>query len=90
MEFRNDIHAGKLPPQLPIRKGEICIIPPKAGMRYHDIMSLTVAQKAKIKKILTTYQRNVRNVVKQHKQAVTSTVEEHDKQKAEGIRKLIG
>ncbi len=52
-------------------------------------MPLTAEQKAKIKDILLKYRRDVRQVVRQHQELVTTTVEEHDKQKTEEIlRKL--
>lgn len=52
-------------------------------------MSLTADQKAKIKKILLSYQRDVRTIVKKHKMAVGAAVTEMDKKKTEEIHRLI-
>lgn len=52
-------------------------------------MPLTAEQQAKIKDILLKYRRDVRQVVRQHRELVTTAVENHDKQQTEAIlRKL--
>ncbi len=52
-------------------------------------MALTAQQKAKIKKIIHAYDRDVRKIVAKHKQVVIKAVEDLDKRKAEKIKQLI-
>ena len=52
-------------------------------------MALTAVQKAKIKKILTDYRREVRAIVTKHKTEISKAVEDLDKQKADKIKKTI-
>lgn len=52
-------------------------------------MPLTAEQKSQIKKILQDYRRDVRSLVKKHKQLVVKTIETMDQKKAEKIKQLI-
>jgi hypothetical protein len=52
-------------------------------------MALTSTQKAKIKKIISQYDREVRGIVANHKKTIVKAVLDLDKQKAEKIKKLI-
>jgi hypothetical protein len=52
-------------------------------------MPLTADQKAKIKQILAAHRRDVRTLVKKHKQEIVKTVEELDAVKTKKIKRII-
>jgi|GEM_PF-2786041 len=52
-------------------------------------MPITADQKAKLKKILVDYSKDLRGIVKQHTEQVVEAVTQNDKQKAEEIKRRI-
>lgn len=53
-------------------------------------MPLTAEQKTKIKSILLNYKRDVRAIVKKHKETVVQAVEAADAQKLQSVRQALG